>query len=1061
MSTRSGKRIHGSIHENITNSDSDMPVKSERKTRSRRLKENYCDEVIVPKSKKRHNYVRYPTDDEQSDTTQKQTNGEVPKTSKTTLKEQDLNVSIKTVDEIDSGKVVRQTRRTKKLSENVPEDIPVVEIVNVKTKKKNKKNKKKKGVTDVPGNENEELVEVPKKSKRKKGKTSNTIVEVPLEVVPTGNLNKSNDSVESFHSAAGSPIKILDTEVEKLNGSCNKSPRRASKRFKADSHEDDENGEAATLNRTFEKNPKKMKLSNCNNDSLTNGLLSDDESNKEKDATFDKSYEVAEVLNSTFEKKSKKKRKSSIKNSTFDKQEVSLHELISEIVNSPMKDEISSDGESKGRRKSLRSTYDKTESPKRVEVLNSTYEKCDTSNQSNKTFEGDKSNRKFLRSTFDKTNTPTKNATKLNSTFDKGNTPNTLEKTGDIKERRKSLRSTFDKDTPSKNAKTNSTFEKANTPNKPNRAFEGGRRMSLRLSTNADKQSEKESFNVTFENPKETSSNSTLNKSGNHKLNSTFDKSKDSQRSAINTTFDKSKESVQSKHNSTFDKETKLDSTFDKPQNQSDSNAKSSLTSSDSASNLTFDKSDEISRISITSDDSRTENIVNTTPLLIESSMDESQVLEPSPRNLSQSSDETKLKTATPLKREGTFTKDSPVAMSPKEKGFNKTPVRRMSLPSPGSTPFPFSKSSQKERSMLNVTRSIEKAERGSPRAAAGPRATRVMFCSPVNNPVAVMQQKRKVIKSNLKGSNKSFIFDESVSESARPAARKRSYTQSDADEAHGKRKRLDSQQQAAARLSRPRSSSATVKLPEPSTPSKKPVTPLKKICTPSNAKSDAKVSRTKLPNFAALHRAQFAKMESLDECQVRKAKRAKQLLTPTGLAIIEKSSPKGRGTTSTQPTKVVTEAFNKSVEVLKKPDAEISKKAEVVLPKKPVAEVPKKTDTPSKAPKAFTLDSLRPGYTRFGFKMNLDVNPFSIPPRPDAKPKETKPNGLVTRQPSQPSLAGATSSRREMAKQIVMRERSFTSSLSDKRNEKRTMIKGVRTNRRFDLQMKLRNINS
>ncbi|KAL0819341.1 hypothetical protein ABMA28_007469 [Loxostege sticticalis] len=1002
MSTRSGKRIHGSIHEEIAKPDIDLVVKSERKTRSRRLKEN-CDEVILPKSKKRHNYVSYPTDDEQIDNTIKiQTNGQdVTKSSKVTLKEQDLNVSVKTVDEIDSGKVVRLTRRTKKISENVPDEIPAVEIENVKSKKKNKKNKKKKSATEVDINENEGVVVVPKKSKRKRGKASDTVTEVPLEVITTSeNLNKSNGSVDSFHSAAGSPINdIVNTEVEKPNRSLGKSPRRASKRFKADSFEDND-GESQTQDDTFDKNSKKIKLSNHEDKIEINISLlkSSDDSIKNKDDTFDKPDEHAEVLNATFEKESKRKRKSSVKNSTFDKNDEVMKEFNSTVenINTSNKLDKTFEGENKGRRKSLRSTYDKTETPPKgregVEELNSTYEKTNTSNEVNKTFEGDKSRRKSLRSTFDKTETP-KEAKKLNSTFEKNNTPSkATSAVGENKVRRKSLWSTFDKiDTPSKKpSELNSTFEKAQTPTKLNNTLEGmnGRKMSLRLSMSADKQAEKVSLNSTFENRK-GSVNGVLNNSENSKLNSTFDKSKDSRKSTMNTTFEKSKDSAQSTLNttfekskdsgqstlnSTFDKETKHNSTYEKDEKQSESDAKSSLISSDSASNLTFDKSDEISRISITSDDSRTENIVNTTPLLIESSMDESQILEPSPKDVSRSSDDTKLKTSTtPLKREGTFTKESPDIVSKTNTSLNKTPVKRMSLPSPGSTPFPFSKSSQKEKSMLNVTRSIEKSVRRSSLVEAAPRQTRVMFCSPVNNPAVVMQQKRKVIKSNLKGSNKSFIFDESV------------------------------------------------KLPEPSTPSKKPITPLKKNFTPSHAKSEAKVSRTKLPNFAALHQKQFSKMESLDECQVRKAKRARQLLTPTGLAIVEKSSPKGR-----------------------------------------VTEVPKKTDsdTPSKAKKSLTLDALRPGYTRFGFKMNLDVNPFSIPPKTDAKPKESKPNGLVTRQPSQPSLAGATSGRREVAKQIVMRERSFTS-LSDKRQEKRTTIKGVRTNRRFELQMKLRNINA
>lgn len=118
------------------------------------------------------------------------------------------------------------------------------------------------------------------------------------------------------------------------------------------------------------------------------------------------------------------------------------------------------------------------------------------------------------------------------------------------------------------------------------------------------------------------------------------------------------------------------------------------------------------------------------------------------------------------------------------------------------------------------------------------------------------------------------------------------------------------------------------------------------------------------------------------------------------------------------------------------------------------------KTDTPTK--KLPTQESSRPGFTRFGFKLNLDVNPFSIPSKTVEKPIEkaiVKPNGILPRQGLLPSLAGATSVRREVAKSTVMREKSFTDRRNVKRNETRTVIKGVRTNRRFELQMKMRNI--
>lgn len=73
MSTRSGKRIHTSLLEDTAPIEVESGAKSERKTRSKRVKEN-LDEISVPlfKNKKRNNYVSYPHNDEQlEDTTTK------------------------------------------------------------------------------------------------------------------------------------------------------------------------------------------------------------------------------------------------------------------------------------------------------------------------------------------------------------------------------------------------------------------------------------------------------------------------------------------------------------------------------------------------------------------------------------------------------------------------------------------------------------------------------------------------------------------------------------------------------------------------------------------------------------------------------------------------------------------------------------------------------------------------------------------------------------------------------------------------------------------------------
>ncbi|XP_013135484.1 PREDICTED: uncharacterized protein LOC106100969 [Papilio polytes] len=470
---------------------------------------------------------------------------------------------------------------------------------------------------------------------------------------------------------------------------------------------------------------------------------------------------------------------------------------------------------------------------------------------------------------------------------------------------------------------------------------------------------------------------------------------------SLNNTFDKSDKQNDTKSiNVTFEKE-KLNGTYDLED-------KNSL----KPNNKTFDNTND-SHISINSEDSKTENLINITAELVESSNDEISF-----RNSPVMGTKNLELPLTPFKREGTYTKESPPyaekSNTPDTISIDsgntrsdtscRTPDRRKTLQSPGHTPFVINK---ENKTVFNVTRSIEKSLRRSSSMEPAPRATKVMFCSPTNQATVSSQIKRKVIKSNMKGSNKSFIFDSSMSELNR-SGRKRSYTQNDAEEVRSKRSKLEDEKKSVDRLSRPRTLSATVKTSEPATPSKKP----------AKTKPENKVTRTKLPNFTALHQKQFDKMESLDQCQERKAKRAKQLLTPTGTVnMLERTSPKEKDTDSL------------SNATKEKP----------------------KPSTPSRKSKTLNLTSLNPGYTRFGFKLNTSVNPFSVPSKEEGKANESK---LL------PSRTGATSSRKEAAKQTVMREKSFTERNSAKRNDSRTFIKGVRTNRRFQLQMQMRNVN-
>ncbi|XP_052746551.1 uncharacterized protein LOC112053286 isoform X2 [Bicyclus anynana] len=237
------------------------------------------------------------------------------------------------------------------------------------------------------------------------------------------------------------------------------------------------------------------------------------------------------------------------------------------------------------------------------------------------------------------------------------------------------------------------------------------------------------------------------------------------------------------------------------------------------------------------------------------------------------------------------------------------------------------------------------------------------------------------------------------LSEYAGPA-RKGSYTQSEADSIGSKRKRLTEGQQHSVDGILQDISAAS----KPSTSANKSNTEL----LPSKSKAGGKVLRTKLPIFTALHQKRFAKMESLDECQER------QLLTLTG-------------------SENITE-----------------REAEPVLPQTETI----KTEKPKK--------SIAPqGYTRFGFKLDQEVNPFSIPAKTDQPKPKTKDSSIkpTIRRGTLPSVAGPTSARMVAAKQVILREKSSTDKRDNNRNENRTVIKCVRTNRRFELQMKLRNV--
>ncbi|XP_047537065.1 protein ZDS2 [Vanessa atalanta] len=1001
MSTRSGKRIHSSIEEPVV--ENMFQLKSERNTRSKQQK---TSNVLPLTEKKRKHYVRYPSEEEITNSDNGNIEIAVKNTRKSrrhTLKEQNKIVS--DCEPIIDVKAERSTRRTKKNS--VKNDLDNVELTLIKEVTEEKKKGKKKKAAKVTNTE-EDIENVPevdikintkkKTNKKKNKKKSNSLIVTDVSENVNKKLNKSNASIDSFHSAAGSPV-VNTSQNSSNNKNCviNESPKN--KKTKRNVHD-----EESIMNVSVDTPNKRRKLTvemKCNQ---TNGSVKNSPT-EELLSESDKSQSSA--INEV----------ESIHNNTFDKD------------NSVSALNKSLDANSK--RKSNKKTS------------------CDKVNDKNTTFEIDSTNKEL--SSTNKLKLSDKRPS-LNNTFD-GSFKRDTSRSSMINGNGLNLNATFNKDNCNQSdvGKINDGINDIT-----NSSSKKKRKSSIKNSTYDKIDEPPVTLNATFD--KDILTNSSITNSVTRESKSSIDSFDQNKTESLNSTYDKNpkaKISI-SCFNATFDKPASLDSTFDKSlkkdsidQSKMRPKAKSSLLSSDTTDN-SLNITDDNSHVSINSDDSKLENIINTTPVLVESSMDESktdttdsltdtEVINNTPRREATFTEEnktspshkadtrtefkshtpakkngmvlmspkqtnleseitplenttttpkkkvlteTKLAT-TPLKRDGTFTKDSPDVMTHKL-SKDMTP-RRMSLPSPGCTPHPGSKSSLKEKSVLNVTRSIEKSRRSS-LADVAPRLTRVMFCSPVNNPAVVTQMKGKIIKSNLKGSNKSFVFDESVSELSRPA-RKRSYTQT---EAEGER---SSPARSAERRARPRTASAAGRLQE--------------------AKGER---RTKLPNFAALHQKQFERMESLDEWQRRRGQRARLLTTPPALA------------RAAETDKNVSQSDSST----------------------------KKIETPKlKQPSAV------PGFTKFGFKLNLDVNPFSIPSKTtDVKPKEKK-AVVLKRQATLPSLAGATALRREIAKQTIMREKSFAEKKNVHRNETRTVIKGVRTNRRFELQMKMRNINN
>lgn len=255
---------------------------------------------------------------------------------------------------------------------------------------------------------------------------------------------------------------------------------------------------------------------------------------------------------------------------------------------------------------------------------------------------------------------------------------------------------------------------------------------------------------------------------------------------------------------------------------------------------------------------------------------------------------------------------------------------------------------------------------------------------------------------------------------------------------------------------------------------------------------NSSKLSRGTMPNFALIHKKQFDKMENISDYKQRKTERAKILLS--GAKPLEKSltisTPTNKGI-----KKELVNSFNRidSKTDQSIPNAEdfsllpntprpIDTKSKMVVPIKPVLRVDTENDNKNISHSNITVrqktvrinvsptkafDSNKSSFTirKTPFKENVhrEIPPqikksvsklnFAEDPKPNITGKiPAKERSVHTRFGFKAALKNK---KEDVVKAVVNKSRIPTP--KDNVNDTRAIIKGVRSNRRFDLLMKMR----
>ncbi|EDV53774.1 uncharacterized protein LOC6554145 [Drosophila erecta] len=209
-------------------------------------------------------------------------------------------------------------------------------------------------------------------------------------------------------------------------------------------------------------------------------------------------------------------------------------------------------------------------------------------------------------------------------------------------------------------------------------------------------------------------------------------------------------------------------------------------------------------------------------------------------------------------------------------------------------------------------------------------------------------------------------------------------------------------------------------------------VIPLNKTITPNKVNK-----RTKMPNFAAMHERQFAKMESLLDHVERKAERAKVLTNS-----VQKQVPGSTAKKLQRSTSVEDRAHSRAV-----------KKIDMTADRTKVVEHPSDKGNSSRLPLKTTAPALKVA-PKPAFNLTTStVKTFNVAPKPAFNLSTTAVKTFNATLSSRP----ADSHDNKLAERRQRRIDMFKGRTTKDQKEKAEFIRGVRLNRRFELQMQHR----